>query len=291
MVELTPYFVPNFWTERNAAAKRRQMKRRGMPELEGGRFITVTVKRTQEREDGTTYLLSPEEAYELGKERLRRFIFRLKRKYRIRRWFWKMELHQPDEFGEQYAHWHFWFDYGGHIPGEELTQAWGLGRTDIRRVRRKEWDYLFKYMCKEAGELPEWLASKTKVRLFQTSMGFFPKSEEDFAGNDIDTADEMPSPRQLEDIDETQNDSNHQMDTIGERIVRWTRCIVARTQNLDGSYHHKLRVMEATNWGQLLAEFARIRFSCGIPAEECTITTNKITTWLTQLPPSLQGST
>ena len=285
MIELMPYTVPNFWTERNSAAKRRQMERRGMPELEGGRFVTVTIdRRTQRTPSGSIMELTEEEAYALGKDRLRRFIANLKRRYKIRRWFWKMELHKPDELGRQYPHWHFWFDYGGHIPGEQLTKAWSLGRTDIRRVNRQEWKYLFKYMCKQAGDLPDWLTSKTKVRLFQTSMGFF-------AGNDA-TDDETPSPRQSDGNEaETQNDSMRYTDTIGERIVRWTRCVVARSTSSDGTFRHKLLVMRTTKWGELLAEFAQIRFRNGISLKDLNITTYKIeTTWLTAIPPCLRAS-
>ncbi|WED65878.1 hypothetical protein PXH66_03325 [Synoicihabitans lomoniglobus] len=280
-----PYTTPNFWTERNAAAKCRQMKKRGMPDLDGGRFITLTVNRELCPDEGGTWrLLEPAEAYEMGKARLRRFIARLRKRYKIRRWFWKMELHQPDNNGLVYAHWHFWFDYGGHIPGEEVTKAWGLGRTDIRRVRRKEWTYLFKYMCKQAGDLPDWLTSMTKVRLFQTSMGFF-------SGNDAPPED-TPSPRQLDDIDETKNDCAHEMDTIGERIVRWTRCVVARSTSSDGTTRHKLLVMQTSRWGDLLAAFAELRIRYGITQADCEIKTQKITTtWLTQLPPCLQGYT
>ncbi len=284
VIELMPYTVPNLWTERNAAAKVRQLVKRGMPDLKNGRFLTLTVERKTEDGRNVWKLLTPEEAFALGKDRLRRFVALLRKTYKIRRWFWKMELHQPDEFGNVYPHWHLWFDYGGHIPAERVTEAWGLGRTDIRRVRSNEWSYLFKYMCKQAGDLPEWLTSMRKVRLIQFSMNFF-------AGNDAQPED-TPSPRQCDNVDETENDRNYEMDTIGERIVRWTRCVVSRTTSPDGSVRHKLLVMYKTKWGELLAEIAALRFRSGITDQDCEIRTQKIkTTWLTQLPPYLLAST
>lgn len=262
MNEYLPYTVPNFWTERNSAAKRRQLEKRGMPDLKGGVFVTLTVDHTD---------LDEEEAYEAGKDQIRRFLSTLRRTYSIRRWFWKMEFHQPDEAGRQFVHWHMWMDYGGYIPGERLTKAWKLGRTDIRKVRSREWKYLFKYMVKQAGDLPAWMAARKQVRLFQTSMGFF-------SGDGNATAPDTPSPRQI-DNDERQNNGSQTMDTIGERVLRWTRCAVVRSTH-NGIVRHRLVVMQTKRWGDLLAHFARIRMQPGIEPDEIEITERKVTSWL-----------
>ncbi len=249
--------------------KIRQLEKRGFPELAGGLFVTLTV-------DYNKRCWCEDVAYEKGLDRIRRMISRLRQKYNIRRWFWKMELHKPDSVGRQYAHWHLWFDYGGYIPGEILTKAWGLGRTDIRKVRSKDWRYLFKYICKTASELPEWLASRTKVRLFQTSMHFF-------AGDDAE-----PSPRQV-DTDEKENNGSQEMETIGERVLKWTRCVVARTISA-GTVTHRLMVLEF-RWGEMLSKFACLRMQPGFDREQITITERKVITWLPQNPIFLSAVT
>jgi hypothetical protein len=80
-----------------------------------------------------------------------------------------------------FAHWHLLIEYTSRIPPqvlEDLEKWWGLGRVNVRRVKRRDIFYVFKYVAKGVEEVPEWVANhKGRLRVFQTSQGFFTKRE------------------------------------------------------------------------------------------------------------------
>jgi hypothetical protein len=276
MTTLRPYVVPGFWTTLGALAKVRILTRRGFPDnLRNWRFITLTLDRTRYPD--------PESAYEIGKRHLRQLIYRLRRKYSIRRWCWKMEFHQPDEDGRVYCHWHLLLDYKRPIDFEELHALWGKGRVDIKGVSDSRFEYLFKYVTKAVDLLPDWVTNRTRMRLFQTSNGFFPANDQPV---EEQSAEASPRPSDEEPVANTKNNQSPP-ETIGERLERWTRLVVSRSTNPDGSFRHRLHNMGERTWGHLLAEVCRIKFAAHLGAKSIQITSTKIETTCLRILPSL----
>ena len=163
-IELHPYVSESWWTPEGARLKVRRLQRAGLPDFKNWRFVTATVALRE---------ISPLEAYNLGKERMRRFLARLRKALgRAFLWCWKLEFHQ-----DGYPHWHLLVDYRKPIPPEimqEMEQWWGLGRINVRRVKGADIRYVFKYVAKGPEEVPEWVARhKGMLRVFQTCQGFF----------------------------------------------------------------------------------------------------------------------
>lgn len=162
---LAPYAPHSWWHELGRPKMVKRLQARGFPSLFGWLFVTLTID--QDLFD------TPLAAFEKGRDRIRRAVARLRaRGYDIKRYFVKFELTQAD-----WPHWHLGFDCKGHIPNEELEEAWGLGFTKIKRVKKpRDFRYLFKYVTKDsAGEgVPDWVLDYPKtIRVFQTSAGFY----------------------------------------------------------------------------------------------------------------------
>jgi hypothetical protein len=282
MISLYPYCPPSFATGFGAVQAVRRIKSRGFPEnLRNWRFITLTIDRGEYPD--------PKEAYELGKRHLRKFIYALRKNYSIRRWCWKLEMHKPDQrTGEEYPHWHLLLDYKRPIPCEEIEELWGKGRTEIKGVRDDGFDYLFKYVGKGLGALPDWLLAYHRVRFFQTSKGFFP------AGCVATAEEEMPSPRHgvvLPDTDtqnedyrevcegvavrEVRDDYREPPETLGERIKRWGRSVVSRSESEIGT-RYRLHIAIGETWADLLVTAAKHQLAQKLSCEQIDITKNKI---------------
>jgi hypothetical protein len=275
MVTLRPYQPPSFLTDFGALAKMQQLERRGFPtNLRNWRFVTCTTDRVRYPNE--------EAAYEAGSRRLRKMIFKLRRKYAIVRWWWKLECHCPDELGRVFAHWHLLLDYKRPIDCRDLQMAWGLGRTEIRGVRDSRFRYLFKYVAKGLEYLPDWLLNRTRVRLCQSSPGFFP------AHGGREAKKDGPSPRLGADPSDTNTQNNKSViETIGERIERWTRSAVSRTILDSGRSRYHVWELDGVTWGGLLVRAARLKLSRAMTDAEFTLEITKIETteqWIQQLP-------
>lgn len=162
--ELHAYYSESWFTAEGARLKARRLQQAGLPNFRDWRFLTVTVASRR---------ISPREAYEIGKERMRRFLARLRKALgRVFRWCWKLEFHE-----DGYAHWHLLIEYLERIPPEmlpELETWWGLGRINVRRVNRRDVRYVFKYVAKGPDDVPEWVARhKGRLRVFQACRGFY----------------------------------------------------------------------------------------------------------------------
>lgn len=161
---LSAFYRESWFTCEGARLKARRLRARGIPDLKNWRFITLTV------DDRSA---SPLTVYLRGKEKLRRFTASwrecLGRKVE---WLWKLELHE-----DGYPHWHMLIDYLEKIPRdffEEVQSWWGLGRINVRRVRRDSLHYIFKYICKGGQSIPDWVLDyKGVIRCVQGSSGFF----------------------------------------------------------------------------------------------------------------------
>lgn len=163
--ELLPYYSESWFTAEGSRLKERRLRRRGVPNLKNWRFVTLTVADRS---------ITPREAYEKGKGRLRRFLAHFREAVGHFRWLWKLEFHH-DEDG--YAHWHLLIEYKQRIPTEffpTIEKWWNLGRINIKRVKGEDIRYVFKYVAKGLEDLPDWVRCfKGRMRVFQTSPGFF----------------------------------------------------------------------------------------------------------------------
>lgn len=274
MLTLRPYNPPTFLTVLGALAKVRQLKRKGFPSrLRNWRFITLTF----DREDYP----DPEQAHDIGKRHLREFIYQLRKTYGIKRWCWKMEFHEPDDEGRVYPHFHLLLDYKRPIAVKDLYRLWGKGRVDVEGITNSEFDYIFKYVTKAIENLPHWFTSRTRVRLFQTSRGFFPTGDA--------VAEKRPSPRHGIGVPDTDTENNGLLktETIGERLKRWTHCVVSRSLALRGGKPmHRLHVLNKGGWADLLVHTANQKFAQRLGEREVTITQHKIETSCLELFPT-----
>jgi hypothetical protein len=164
--ELHPYGSETWFTADGARLKLRRLQRAGLPQFTNWRFITLTM---------ASRSVHPLQAYEQGKDRLRRFFARFRKAIgRSFRWCWKLEFHE-----DGFAHWHLLIEYTKRIPPDVLDLVeswWGLGRINVQRVKRRDIFYLFKYVAKGVEDIPEWVAHhKGRLRVFQTSAGFYTK--------------------------------------------------------------------------------------------------------------------
>jgi len=143
---------------------------KGLPSMSGWLFVTLTVDRSQ--------FDSPRQCYdEVRKKHLAYFKKQLRRAgfNKSRSMLQKLEFHADDE---GWPHWHLVVKESRFIDFKLLNKWWTLGHTDIRRVKKsdREFDYLFKYVCKD-GSLPSWLLNNYKrVRFIQT-WGIFESQE------------------------------------------------------------------------------------------------------------------
>lgn len=162
--ELHPYASESWFTESGARIKARRLQKAGLPDFTNWRFITLTA---------ANRAISPQAAYQTGKDRMRRFLARFRQALGYSfRWCWKLEFHD-----DGYAHWHLLVDYTKRIPREmlpNLEKWWNLGRVNVRRVKGRDIRYVFKYVSKAPEDLPQWvLEFEGTMRVFQTSRGFY----------------------------------------------------------------------------------------------------------------------
>ncbi|WP_404422010.1 hypothetical protein [Nibricoccus sp. IMCC34717] len=112
----------------------------------------------------------------------------------------KLEFHEDD-----WPHFHFIFLTRRFLPGELLTDLWGLGFTEVARITESEFRYLLKYVTKD-GRPPEWVLRMPRIRIFQTSPGFL-----------------VPVSHRAKRVKPLSETRTRKVDTIGQRIERWRR--------------------------------------------------------------------
>lgn len=171
-----------------------------LPDVSGMLFLTFTLN--------PALFSDPSLAFETGRDRMRRVFHRLRRGV-----MWKGKLHVIDapycvkvEFHQSgWAHFHVVFLTRRYLPPELLKSLWSLGHTHARRIRNKTFHYLLKYVTK-GGDLPAWVLGRHRLRVFQTSRGFYRTTAE--AKPETDSA--------------TTRRKRHQS-TLGERLARWSK--------------------------------------------------------------------
>jgi len=176
-----------------------------LPDVAGCLFLTFTVN--------PALYSCPSTAFDHARDRLRRVFHRLRkgvewggRRYCIASpYAVKVEFHANGR-----AHFHVIFLTRRYLPGELLTELWGLGRTDVRRINNHRFHYLLKYVTK-GGALPDWVLGRNRIRIFQPSEGFCR----------ADLAEAEQNPEQEETGAETGR--KRASCSIGERLQRWRK--------------------------------------------------------------------
>lgn len=168
---LCAYSPHSWWHELGRGKMVKRLEAKGFPSLFGWLFVTLTIDQD--------LFETPLEAFEKGRDRIRRMMNRLKSLgYDWKRYFVKFELQQNG-----WPHWHLGVDLRGHLNNEELCEVWGYGWTKVKRIKKqRDFRYLFKYVTKDpegTGELPDWILDYEKtIRVFQTSVGFYGEPSE-----------------------------------------------------------------------------------------------------------------
>ena len=170
-----------------------------LPDVTGMLFLTFTFN--------PALFADPSLAFETGRDRLRRVFFKLRHGVE-----WKGKTYLIDapycvkvEFhANGWAHFHAVFLTRRYVPGDLLNALWELGRTNVGRIRNKTFRYLLKYVTKGC-DLPAWVLGRNRLRVFQSSRGFYRPSTET-------PAEEKPS--------ESPGCKRRQT-TLGERLESW----------------------------------------------------------------------
>ena len=160
----------NWFTKLGALAKRKQLEQKGIPDLKYWKFITLTLdpKKVGNHESGMHY----------GKARMKRFYEALDNKFGFRTSCMKMEFHKSGA-----VHWHIMYDYKKKFTKSEMafiSDAWGLGRINIKANKCSNLDYMWKYVTKGGTDIPDWFMDgwhdgKTyeKTRFWSARKGFY----------------------------------------------------------------------------------------------------------------------
>jgi hypothetical protein len=203
-----------------------------LPDVSRCLFLTFTIN--------PHYFADPSAAFEHSRQQLRRIFFRIRRgvkwegkPYRIDSPYCvKVEFH-----GNDWAHFHVKFLTRRFLPAPLLDHLWNLGRTNVARITNEHFHYLLKYVTKDTGDLPQWVRSRNRLRVFQSSRGFL-----------VDAAkkEEPSSPA-------GQLRQRQSGETLGERVDRYNRTAVLET---DGKFSHVA----------LAASFADVHANENLPA-------------------------
>ncbi len=196
-------FTPVSWFHPTGVYLARKRLEPMLPDVSGSLFLTFTLD--------PSLFDNLHEAFERGRDRLRRVFFKLRRGVE-----WNGGKKQIDapycvkvEFHASGAvHFHAVFLTRRYVPNDLLERLWGLGFTKVRRISEGRFRYLLKYVTKGGG-LPDWVLGRSRLRIFQSSKGFLVKTEE-----------KKPEAQQKPNI------RRRRQCTTGERLERWKRTAV-----------------------------------------------------------------
>lgn len=175
-ITVREYHPANWFTAHGVALKRKQIERKGVPNMKNWRFVTLTC-------DQSKFDYCPITAYFYTKKRIREFLKAMRKRFGYFDWCWKREFHRGG-----WIHFHVCMSIKRKFTHEELFfvgHAWGCGRTNVKRITSGTLDYIFKYATKQAGKLPQWFLDYREVgkdgrevtfgkeRFWGTSRGFY----------------------------------------------------------------------------------------------------------------------
>ncbi len=159
-------FIPPSWFHPVGVLKVLNRIRDRLPEVQGRLFLTFTVDPKLFADEAS--------AYEHSRDQLRRLFFKLRRgvKHGGKRYVIDAPYCIKTEFHENgWVHYHAIFLTRRFLPGALLSELWSYGRASVQRIDRERFNYLLKYVTK-ADDLPDWVKSRKRLRVFQTSRGF-----------------------------------------------------------------------------------------------------------------------
>jgi hypothetical protein len=274
-LQVRGYQGANWFTKRGVREKRRLIEKKGLPDMRRCLFITLTIP------EGVR---EPWTAYETGKKRLPQFLRAFRKAIgRSFAWAWKLEFQENGM-----PHWHLIVDFRERIPQDFLylfEKWWSLGRVNVKRLKRDEFAYLFKYVSKAAdGDadpetgigLPAWVLdyqkklkdgrTKAGLRFWQTGGGFYTKAK---------SATEKPATSPAEKPAAREPRFSRVPLTIRQRWALWMRKGTLFVKDREGQYRFSrqvyftqpfrevlLRVAQATMNGSAAAARGCLGFNC-----------------------------
>lgn len=172
-----------------------------LPDVEGRLFLTFTID--------PKLFVDEASAFEHSRAHLRRVFHQLRQGVRHdgkrhvidAPYCVKVEFHESG-----WVHYHVIFLTRRFVPAELLDTLWGFGRVNVQRIKNADFHYLLKYVTK-AGDLPDWVTTRKRLRVFQSSRGFL-----------------KPLPAvQLKEATPAELPKKRASYTIAERLDRWSR--------------------------------------------------------------------
>ncbi len=161
-------YTPISWHDPKGVIKVVQRLLPRLPDVSGSLFHTYTLDRN--------LFSDPATAFEIARNKIRKLYARLRKGIK-----WEGKLYQIDapycvkvEFHEDedgWPHFHVIYLTRRYIPADLLDHLWGLGRINVKRITNDDFHYLLKYVAKGVG-YPEWVLSRHRIRIFQSSHGF-----------------------------------------------------------------------------------------------------------------------
>jgi hypothetical protein len=179
-----------------------------LPDVGGKLFLTLTLDPKE--------FASEEAAFDESRKWLRKVFFQLRRgvEHEGREYIIDAPYCVKVEFHESgWVHYHVIFLTRRFLPKELLAELWGLGWVKVQRISNHDFHYLLKYVTKP-DDLPEWVRSRKRLRVFQTAGGFLK------AG---------PKTKAAPPHDDAEKKCKRASFTIGERFQRWARMAAVRT--------------------------------------------------------------
>lgn len=152
VIHVRRYSKASWLTSEGVARKVKKLEAKGIPCMKNWRFITLSLRRQQDEQDPSLpWFEDPLEGYLVGLEHMRRFLeaCRVAKLWRKGTpWSWKLEFHE-----DGFPHWHVPVGHKFKFTHRQLAkirQLWGLGRTNVKRIKDSAFGYSFKYAFKPA---------------------------------------------------------------------------------------------------------------------------------------------
>ena len=185
-----------------------------LPDVNGKLFLTFTL-------DPKNYA-DEEAGFEDSRDWLRKLFFELRhgvehegKTYTIDAPYCiKVEFHENG-----WVHYHAIFLTHRFLPKELLAALWDRGWVTVQRITNEDFHYLLKYVTKP-GDLPDWVKTRKRLRVFQTTKGFLkPVTNAKPIEEESDLA--MLTPKR-----------KRASFTMAERFMRWGQMAVIRQNGL-----------------------------------------------------------
>ena len=207
--ELSPYYPKSWFCPVGIRKVLRDLEPK-LPDVGGSLFLTLTIDPSK--------FTDPDSAFDQARDRIRRMFHRLRRgvDWKGKRYVLDKQYCTKVEFHDNgWPHFHCVFLTKRFLPGELLNALWKLGRTNVTRISNKDFKYLLKYVTK-SGEIPDWVKERGRIRIFQSSRGFFRKRTKSSGATPGKGTDESRRSKRIEKTN------------IGERLRKWERTAVLK---------------------------------------------------------------